>query len=163
MGRGQDRELLLAPAGRVTLSGVSDGEATGATPSGLGGAAGDSGAATGATGATGVSGRTEEVDGGPGRPAGPSASGGAPAGKTMSLRAASALPAGGPGAAAGDSGVSGAGSGATPGHRAPSAAPPRRADMLRIVDRVQKKDTMNIFRDPVTDAVVRRPPGLRGA
>ncbi|KAK9844174.1 hypothetical protein WJX81_007011, partial [Elliptochloris bilobata] len=153
-----DQQLLLAPAGRVTPSGVtaaSDGDDTGVTPSGLGDAAEESEAITGATM---VSGRTDEVNGAPtpARPAGPSGSGGTPAGKTVSL---SALPGGAPAAAApGGALAPGAG-----GPR-PPAAPPKRADLLRVVDRVQKKDAMNIFRHPVTDdvapgytAVIKRP------
>lgn len=82
---------------------------------------------------------------------------GTPAGKTMSLRDASALPAKGSGSEAGETRVAGAGPGAPPGGPGPPAAPPKRADLLRVIDRVQKKDTMNIFRDPVTDEVARSP------
>lgn len=59
----------------------------------------------------------------------------------MSLGAATTAPGGGP---------------APAGRPGPPAAPPKRGDLLRIIDRVQKKDTMNIFREPVTDDVVRR-------
>ena len=65
------------------------------------------------------------------------------------------MPVKGPGPEAEEPRVPGAGPGAPPGGPGPPAAPPKRADLLRVVDRVQKKDTMNIFRDPVTDEVVR--------
>ena len=64
-------------------------------------------------------------------------------------------------AAAGDGGAPGAGDGGPAPPAGPPAAPPRRADLLRVVDRVQKKDALNIFRDPVTDEVVRGPPPRR--
>jgi len=87
---------------------------------------------------------------------------GTPAGRAPALRAAAAATAGAPAAAAGDDGgAAGADRGGAAPNPGPPAAPPRRADLLRVVDRVQKKDALNIFRDPVTDEVVRGPPPRR--
>ena len=58
---------------------------------------------------------------------------------------------------------SGSGSGKKPGKAPANGMGPKRADLQRVLERVQKKDFYEIFRDPVTEEMVHPVgPGLQG-